>query len=155
MFYLKKSSMEELIIFFLFPFLIVWLTKSILELNSGGEISNTILVIVSVIVMPLSNWIYFIVMLKKKKLSLKSVGHLVTTIQSVLFSATVVGFFIKNPLLFDGYFINTKLSWFSQTKDTTLSAIIDGQIQIIIIPYLISATSLKGYVEYWNFKKTC
>lgn len=155
----RKKPAEELLSFFLFPLFFGVVLQPILYFFTTD--SATSFVLQALFLTPLSNIVYVIILYKKEKMSLKSLGHLVTTVQAMLFATTIIGFLIKNPFLFDGFFVNTKMSDISNIiavspglAKLSLSSVVESATQTLSIPYLFSATAIKGWVEYRNFKTT-
>lgn len=152
----EKKPLEELLSFFLFPLFFSSFLQPLTYLITTD--STTSIVLQMLLMVPISNVVYAIVLVRRNQMSLKTLGHLVTTIQAVLFVSTIIGFLIKNPLLFDGFFINTKMADFGlvdvpSLKNLALANVIEGFTQTFSIPYLFSATAIKGWVEYQNFKE--
>lgn len=153
----RKKAAEELLSFFLFPLFFSVVLQPLLYFFTTD--SATSFVLQTLILVPISNILYAVILYRKNRIGLKSLGHLVTTVQTILFVATIVGFLIKNPFLFDGFFVNTKVSD-SRTlmaiaptlSKLSLSSVIEGATQTLSVPYLFSATAIKGWVEYRNFK---
>lgn len=155
----QKKPGEELLSFFLFPLFFSVVLQPILYFFTTD--STTSFVLQALFLTPISNIVYVVVLYKKEKMSLKTLGHLVTTVQAMLFVTTIIGFLIKNPFLFDGFFVNTKIADISglvsiapQLAKLSLSSVVEGATQTVSIPYLFSATAIKGWVEYRNFKMT-
>ncbi|WP_270318304.1 hypothetical protein [Lactococcus petauri] len=80
---------------------------------------------------------------------------MVTTIQSLLFVSTIIGFIVKNPLLFDGILVKTKMESIgfdhSSLPSLSISQMIEALTQTVFLPYLTSTSMIKGWVEYRNF----
>lgn len=155
----RKKPIEELVSFFLFPLFLSVVLQPILYFFTTD--STTSFILQSLFLVPISNIVYVILLYKKTKMNLKSLGHLVTTVQAILFVTTIIGFLIKNPFVFDGFFIQTKMADVShiipvsqELAKLSLSTVIEGATQTLSIPYLFSATTIKGWVEYRNFKAT-
>ncbi|MGL5439205.1 MAG: hypothetical protein ACRDA4_02305 [Filifactoraceae bacterium] len=149
-----KSPFKELISFFFFPLFFSVVMQSITYFFTND--SSTSYVLQMLFMIPISNIAYVAIYVKKRRMTFKAIGHLVTTVQSILFVSTIIGFLFKNPLLFDGFFVNTTMSMmgFAGIKslaNLSLSSVIDGFTQTISMPYLFSATAIKGWVEYHNF----
>ena len=151
----KKKALEEVFAFFLFPLFFSVVLQPLLYLFTTDSRTSQILQMLFLI--PISNVVYTVISIKKNKIDRKSLGHLITSIQAILFVSTLIGFIIKNPFLFEGFFTKTKITEFELigihfgTK-IPLSNAIEGITQTIFIPYLFSATIIKGWIEYMNFK---
>lgn len=151
----EKKPLEELLSFFLFPLFFSTVLQPLTYFFTAD--STTSFVLQALILIPISNIIYAIILVKRNKMSLKGLGHLVTTVQAVLFVSTIIGFLIKNPLLFNGFFTQTTLQDFGfqdvgHLAKLSLANVIEGLTQTMFVPYLFSATAIKGWVEYRNFK---
>lgn len=151
----EKKPLEELLSFFLFPLFFSTVLQPLTYFFTSD--STTSFVLQALILIPISNIFYAIILVKRNKMSLKGLGHLVTTVQAILFVSTIIGFLIKNPLLFNGFFTQTTLQDFGfqdvgHLAKLSLANVIEGLTQTMFVPYLFSATAIKGWVEYRNFK---
>lgn len=152
----QKKPAIELLSFFLFPLFFSVVLQPILYFFTTD--STTSFVLQALFLVPISNIVYVIILYRKEKMNLKTLGHLVTTVQAILFVTTIIGFLIKNPFLFNGFFMNTKgadvsgvIQLTPEVSKLSLSSIIEGVTQTLSVPYLFSATAIKGWVEYRNF----
>ena len=151
----KNKPLEKIVSFFIFPIFTSQIFQALLIFIIKD--SNTKSIFFSLLFIPLSNFFYVIFLIKTRKVSFKEIGHMVTTIQSILFVSTLIGFIVKNPLLFDGILVKTKMSYFGLAcpypylSSLSISQVIETLTQTIFIPYLTSASMIKGWVEYNNF----
>lgn len=151
----EKKPLEELISFFLFPIFFSVVLQPLTYFFTSD--STTSFVLQALVFIPISNIVYAMILVKRDKMSLKGLGHLVTTVQAVLFVSTIIGFLIKNPLLFNGFFTQTTIQDLGihdagHLAKLSLANVIEGFTQTMFVPYLFSATAIKGWVEYRNFK---
>ncbi len=149
----KNKPLEKIVSFFIFPIFTSQIFQALLIFIIKD--SNTKSIFFSLLFIPLSNFFYVIFLIKTRKVSFKEIGHMVTTIQSILFVSTLIGFIVKNPLLFDGILVKTKMSYFGLAypylSSLSISQVIETLTQTIFIPYLTSESMIKGWVEYNNF----
>lgn len=157
----KKTAQEEIGTFFIFPIFMSTLLQTLISFFiSGGQTTSIIL---SLLFIPISNLGYAYFIVKRKELSREQFGHMVTAIQSILFFSTIFGFFVQNPLLFDGFLVATKVGELvtfldiplnSKIASISIASFLGGLNQTLFIPYLFSASLIKGYVEYYKFVQT-
>ncbi|WP_285140622.1 hypothetical protein [Lactococcus petauri] len=149
----KNKPLEKIVSFFILPIFINILLQIVFYFIVRE--SDTSSILLSLIFIPLSNFFYVGFLVKKHEASLKEIGHMVTTIQSLLFVSTIIGFIVKNPLLFDGILVKTKMESIgfdhSSLSSLSISQMIEALTQTVFLPYLTSTSMIKGWVEYRNF----
>lgn len=149
----KNNPLEKIISFFIFPIFVSMLLQSLFYFII--EDSNTTYILLALLFIPLSNFGYVIFLIKKRRVSYKELGHMVTAIQSLLFVSTIIGFIAKNPLLFEGILVKTKMGSigfrYTSIASLSISQTIETLTQTIFLPYLTSTSMIKGWVEYNNF----
>lgn len=152
----RKNPRQEIVTFFIFPIFTNLMLQGIFYYALRDQQTTSILS--SIIFIPLSNIAYTIYILQKKHLNHKQFSHMVTSIQAMLFISTIIGFLVKNPLLFEGYFLNTSIESLgvvgTKFSKLSLSNLIEAVVQTTFLPYLFSATIVKGWIEYKNFIET-
>ncbi|HGD0581778.1 TPA: hypothetical protein ACH354_003478 [Clostridium perfringens] len=146
----KKIYSEEILIFFLFPIIFSEIFYNIILIFH--DISNTESLILDLLIIPLSNFIYTYISVKRKELTIEELSHLVTFIRCILFVSTILGFILKNPLFLDGALGKIEVEFTDISLKVKLTDYITTVIQSTFIPYLISATFIKGFIEFKNFK---
>ncbi|WP_415346789.1 hypothetical protein [Clostridium perfringens] len=146
----KKIYSEEILIFFLFPIIFSEIFYNIILIFH--DISNTESLILDLLIIPLSNFIYTYISVKRKELTIEELSHLVTFIRCILFVSTILGFILKNPLFLDGALGKIEVEFIDISLKVKLTDYITTVIQSTFIPYLISATFIKGFIEFKNFK---
>ncbi|WP_283698515.1 hypothetical protein [Clostridium perfringens] len=146
----KKIYSEEILIFFLFPIIFSEIFYNIILIFH--DISNTESLILDLLIIPLSNFIYTYISVKRKELTIEELSHLVTFIRCILFVSTILGFILKNPLFLDGALGKIEVEFIDISLKVKLTDYINTVIQSTFIPYLISATFIKGFIEFKNFK---
>lgn len=152
----RKTPKQEIATFFIFPIFMSIILQGILYYVLSDGQTTTILS--SIVFIPLSNIAYTAYILRKNELTHKQFSHMVTSIQAMLFISTIISFLVKNPLLFEGYFLKTPVETLgiigTRFSKLSLSSIIEAVVQTTFLPYLFSATIVKGWIEYKNFIET-
>lgn len=146
----RKIYLEEVIIFFLFPIIFSQIFYNIISIFYDA--SNTWNLILDLVTIPVSNFIYSYISVKRNELTILELSHLVTFIRCILFVSTIIGFILKNPLFLDGVLNGIDVEFIDINLKIKLTDYINIIIQSIFIPYLISATFIKGFIEFKNFK---
>lgn len=146
----RKIYSEEIIIFFFFPIIFSEIFYNIIFIFY--DISNTESLILDLLIIPLSNFIYAYISVKRKELTIDELSNLVTFIRCILFISTILGFILKNPLFLDGVLSKIEVEFIDISLKVKLTDYIITVIQSTFIPYLISATFIKGFIELKKFK---
>ncbi len=146
----RKIYSEEIIIFFFFPIIFSEIFYNIIFIFY--DISNTESLILDLLIIPLSNFIYAYISVKRKELTIDELSHLVTFIRCILFISTILGFILKNPLFLDGVLSKIEVEFIDISLKVKLTDYIITVIQSTFVPYLISATFIKGFIELKKFK---
>lgn len=146
----RKQYLEEVIMFFIFPIILSQICYNITSMFC--EISNTWELILDLVTIPISNFVYSYIAIKRNELTLIELSHLVTFIRCALFVSTIIGFILKNPFFLDGFLNEINVEFIDVNLKIKLSDYINIMMQSVFIPYLISATFIKGYIEFTNFK---
>lgn len=147
-----KKYFEEIIIFFMFPIIFSEIIYNIIIIFYN--ISNTISVLLYIIMIPLANFLYSYISVKRKELSIIELSQLVTFVRCILFISTIIGFVLKNPLFLDGFLRDIDVEFIELNLKLNLTDYINIIVQSMCIPYLISATFIKGFIELKNLKAT-